>query len=64
MLAMIMNYLNNIYHFSPDKNELKNSGILSDLIYLTIISMIDTCYLNFCNSIIKSPDSLEIYLSN
>ncbi len=62
--AMIMSYLDDTDYSSSDEDELKDSGILDDLIYRTIISLLHTRYLNARKPIKKSPDFLEICLSD
>ena len=62
--AMIMSYLDDTDYSSSDEDELEESGILGDSIYRTIISLLHTRYLNARELIKKSPDSLEICLSN
>ncbi len=44
--VMIMSYLDDTDYSSSDEDELKESGILGDLIYRTIISLLHTRYLN------------------
>ncbi len=62
--AMIITYIDNINYSLLDENELKNSGILDDFIYQTIINLINTCYLNVCKLIKKLLNSLESCLSD
>lgn len=62
--AMSMNYLDNSNYSSSDEDELEDSGILGDLIYRIIFSLVYTRYLNTCELIKKLPHSLEICLSN
>ncbi len=62
--AMIMSYLIDTDYSSSDKDDLEESGILSDPIYRTIISLLHTCYFNTREPIKKLPDSLEICLSD
>ncbi len=62
--AMIMSYPDDMNYSSLYENELEHIGIFDDLIYRTLISLIHTCYFNNCKLIKKSPDFLEILLSD
>ena len=61
---MIMSYLDDTDYSSLDEDELEESGILGDLIYRTIISLLHTRYLNAREPIKKWPDSFKICLSD
>lgn len=62
--TIIMSYLDDVDYSSSDEEETEESGILGDPIYRTIISLIHTRYLNAREPIKKSPDSLDICLSD
>lgn len=59
MAAMIISYLNDSNYSFSDEDESENSGILGNLIYQTIFSLMHTCYLNACKLIKKLLHSLE-----
>ncbi len=64
MTAIIMSYRNDTSYSSLNEDGLEKSGILGDLIDQTIIGLIYTLFLKACKLIKKSPNSLEICLSN
>ncbi len=60
MASIIISYRDDTDYYFLDEDKSEDNGILGDLIYRTIISLIYTCYLNICELIKKLPDSLEI----
>ena len=61
---MIISNLDDTDYSSSDEDELGESGILGNSLYQIIISLLHTRYFNAREPIKKSPDSLEICLSD